>query len=208
MGHNYKDKKEKKTPIKLLEGLKLVAQKLIVVGTLMGIQAYFLAGYDGDARQGLWFLPPPGPGTPAASLQRWLPRCDELLTGPKTLSLMLCQAIHGAAGTLAASWPAPCITGLNPFYPSASPLCLSLCLFSLVPQNCYAKLSRQRWGTSFELRRIQNLLSWRCWSDLRAVTSPETCTPPLKRAVRDLKPHLSQENLTQWLTFTNFPERW
>lgn len=136
-----------------------MGQKLIVVGTLMGIQTYFLAHYDRAARQGLWFLPPPGPGTPAASLQRWLPRCDELLTGPKTRSLMPCQAIHGAAGMLAASWPAPCITGLNPFYPSVSPLCLSVRLFSLVPQNCYAKLSRQRWGGSFELRCIQNLLS-------------------------------------------------
>lgn len=66
------------------------------------------------------------------------------------------------------------------FTPLPPPLCLSLCLFSLVPQNCYAKLSRQRWGTSFELRRIQNLLSWRCWSDIRAVTSPETCTPPFE----------------------------
>lgn len=97
-----------------------MGQKLIVVGTLMGIQAYFLAHYDRAARQGLWFLPPQGPGTPAASLQRRLPCCDELLTGPKTLSLMPCQAIHGPTGMLAASWPAPYITGLNPFYPSAS----------------------------------------------------------------------------------------
>lgn len=97
-----------------------MGQKSIVVGTLMGIRAYFLAHYDRAARQGLRFLPPPGPGTPAASLLRRLPRCDELLTGPETLSLMPCQAIHGAAGMLAASWPAPRITGLKPFYPSAS----------------------------------------------------------------------------------------
>lgn len=173
----------------------------------MGIQAYFLAHYDRAAMQGLWFLPPPSPGTPAASLQRWLPCCDELLTGPKTLSLMPCQEIHGAAGMVAASWPAPCITGLNPFYPSASPLRLSLHPFSLVPQNCYAKLSRHRWGSSFELRHIQSLMSSRCCSDLRAVTSPETCIPPLKHAW-NLKPHSSQENLTLWLTFSNFPERW
>lgn len=109
-----------------------MGQKLIVFATLMGIQAYFLAHYDRAARQGLWFLPPQGPGTPAASLQRRLPCCDELLTGPKTLSLMPCQAIHGATGMLAASWPAPCITGLSPFYPSASlPPSVFLSAFSL-----------------------------------------------------------------------------
>lgn len=140
-----------------------MGQKLIVVGTLMGMQAYVLAHYERAARQGLWFLPPQRPGTPAASLQRRLPRCDELLTGPKTLSLMPCQAIHGATGMLAASWPAPYITGLSPFYPSASlppSLRLSLRLFSLVPQNCYAKPSRQRWGSSFEpSRRDAGLIS-------------------------------------------------
>lgn len=60
------------------------------------------------------FSPLPCPGTPAASLQRQLPCRDELLTGPKTAFLMLCQARHGAAGMLAASWPTPCITGLKP----------------------------------------------------------------------------------------------
>lgn len=79
------------------------------------------------------FSPLPCPGTPAASPQRRLPCRDELLTGPKTACLMLCQARHGAAGMLAASWPTPCITGLNPFYPSTTPtsslsLSLSLCL--------------------------------------------------------------------------------
>lgn len=71
------------------------------------------------------FSPLPCPGTPAASPQRRLPCHDELLTGPNTACLMLCQARHGAAGMLAASWPTPCITGLNPFYP---PLSLSLAL--------------------------------------------------------------------------------
>lgn len=72
------------------------------------------------------FSPPLCPGTPAASPQRRLPCRDELLTGPKTGRLMLCQARHGAAGMLAASWPAPCITGLNPFYPWFPPTSLSL----------------------------------------------------------------------------------
>jgi len=63
------------------------------------------------------FSPLPCPGTPAASPQRRLPCHDELLTGPNTARLMLCQARHGAAGMLAASWPTPCITGLNPFPP-------------------------------------------------------------------------------------------
>ena len=71
------------------------------------------------------FSPPPCPGTPAASPQRRLPCRDELLTGPKTACLMLCQARHGAAGMLAASWPTPRITGLNPFYPSSSSSSLS-----------------------------------------------------------------------------------
>lgn len=72
------------------------------------------------------FSPLPCPGTPAASPQRRLPCRDELLTGPKTACLMLCQARHGAAGTLAASWPTPCITGLNPFYPSSPSLSVSV----------------------------------------------------------------------------------
>lgn len=72
------------------------------------------------------FSPLPGPGTLAASLQRRLPCRDELLTGPKTACLMLCQARHGAAGTLAASWPTSCITGPNPFYPLSPSLSLSL----------------------------------------------------------------------------------
>lgn len=76
------------------------------------------------------FSPLPCPGTPAASPQRRLPCRDELLTGPKTACLMLCQARHGAAGMLAASWPTPCITGLNPFYPYfPSPLSLSALSF-------------------------------------------------------------------------------
>jgi len=89
------------------------------------------------------FSPLPSPGTPAASPQRRLPCRDELLTGPKTACLILCQARHGAAGMLAASWPTPHITGFSPFYPSFS-YSLSLHPFFLVPQDCYAKLTKQR----------------------------------------------------------------
>lgn len=71
------------------------------------------------------FSPLPCPGTLAASPQRRLPCRDELLTGPKTACLILCQARHGAAGMLAASWPTLHITGLNPFHPPFSSCTLS-----------------------------------------------------------------------------------
>lgn len=97
------------------------------------------------------FSPLPCPGTPAASPQRRLPCRDELLTGPKTACLILCQARHGAAGMLAASWPTLHITGLNPFRPPLF-LLLSLHPVFLVPQDCYAKLSKQRLWECFQVQ--------------------------------------------------------
>lgn len=48
-------------------------------------------------------------------------------------------------------------THFTPLPPSLRPF---LRLFSLVPQNCYAKPSRQRWGSSFEpSRRDAGLIS-------------------------------------------------
>ena len=113
------------------------------------------------------FSPLPCPGTPAASPQRRLPCRDELLTGPKTACLMLCQARHGAAGTLAASWPTPCITGLNPFYPSfSSPLFLSppFSFSSASGLLCKAFPSRDVGvlsSTDVSESYLNNLMSWR-----------------------------------------------
>lgn len=75
------------------------------------------------------FSPLPGPGTPTTPPQRQLPCRDELLTGPKTGCLILCQGRHGAAGILAASWIELCIMGLKPFNPSSSSSLLSPSFF-------------------------------------------------------------------------------
>lgn len=99
------------------------------------------------------FSPLPCPGTPATSPQRRLPCRDELLTGPKTACLMLCQARHGAAGMLAASWPTPCITGLSPFHPSFSSS-LSLSLSSASGLLCKA-FQEEIVGVLLEHRCIQ-----------------------------------------------------
>lgn len=159
------------------------------------------------------FSPLPCPGTLAASLQRRLPCRDELLTGPKTACLMLCQARHGAAGMLAASWPTPCITGPNPFYPLSPslslPFSLSLSLslrpFFLVPRNCYAKLSTQRCGSSFKHRCIQSIFvqspviardAGLIWELLLARLSSQVQG---WRLTWDHVPHL-------WKTETHYPE--